>query len=132
MLFQILFYYYRKIILQHKHPPLCLVSPYLGNHSPTVSSRRERRLAAGGRDGSALDSCRQRGPRQPVSWAAGVRKEHTQTAAVIGFRSGVSGRLRSMAMTASLETATVWIHLFLQPLEFTQTERLALCRATDP
>lgn len=70
------------------------------------------------------------GQQQRVSWVAGVCREHTQTAAVIGFRSGVSGRLSSMAMRASSETVAVRIHLFLQPLEFTQhqnRQRGCLC-----
>lgn len=89
--------------------------------------------AAEGWDGSALHSCGQRSQQQSVSWAAGVCMEHTQTAAVIGFRSGVSERLSSMAMRASSETAAVWIHLFLQPLEFTQQQgRQSGCLCGEP
>lgn len=76
------------------------------------------------RDKSAPDSCGQRGQQQPVSrapWRS--QKAHThRRQAVIGFRSGVSERLSDIAMRASSETVAVLIHLFLQPLEFTQQQ----------
>lgn len=58
--------------------------------------------------------------KKTVSWVAGVCRENTQTAAVIGFRSGVSKRLSSMEIKASSETPAVWIHPLLQPQEFAQ------------